>query len=89
LRRLAIEAEAVEDGRNEFGRDFDEHRLKAGDVAMLVDRVPHPAGGEDGAVLQVFNALGESIAVVAVPESAVGSLRGDEVPAVRGLASAS
>ncbi len=66
-------------------RDFGEHRLKAGDVAMLVDRVPHPSDGEDGAVLEVFNALGDSIAVVAVPESAIGSLREDEVLAVRKL----
>jgi hypothetical protein len=70
-------------------RDFDEYRLKAGDVAMLVDRVPHPSGGEGGAVLEVFNAVGESIAVVAVPESAFESLREDEVPAVRKLANAS
>ncbi len=70
-------------------RDFDEHRLKVGDVATLVDRVPHPSGGEDGAVLEVFNAVGESIAVVAVPESAVGSLREDEVLAIRKLAGAS
>jgi hypothetical protein len=70
-------------------RDFDEHRLKAGDVAMLVDWVPHPSGGEDGVVLEVFNALGESIAVVAVPGSAIESLREDEVPAVRRLAIAS
>jgi hypothetical protein len=72
-----------------LGRDFDEHRLKAGDLAMLIDWVPHPSGGEDGAILEIFNALGESIAVVAVPESAVESLREDEVPAVRKLASAS
>ena len=67
-------------------RDFDEYRLKAGDVAVLVDRVPHPSGGEDGAVLEVFNAVGESIAVVAVPESAVERLRDDEVLTVRKLA---
>ncbi len=60
-------------------RDFDEYRLRAGDVAMLIDRVPHPSGGEDGVVLEVFNAVGESIAVVAVPESAIDSLREDEV----------
>ena len=70
-------------------RDFDEYRLKAGDVAMLVDRVPHPSGGEDGAVLEVFNAVGESIAVVAVPESTVESLREDEILSVRKLANVS
>ena len=57
-------------------------------VAMLVDIVPHPAVGEDGAVLEVFNAIAESIAVVTVPCSAVVPLRADQVPAVRRLAAA-
>ena len=47
---------------------------------MLVDYVPHPRGGEEGAVLEVFNAVGKSIAVVTVPASAVAPLRADEVP---------
>ena len=72
-----------------FVRDFDQYHLKTGDIVTLVDRVPHPAGGEDGVILEVFNALGESIAVVAVPESAIESPREDEVPAVRRLANVS
>ena len=60
--------------------------LRAGDVATLIEFVDHPAGGERGCVLEVFNALGESIAVVAVPLSAVESLRADEVLSVRPLA---
>lgn len=62
--------------------------LRAGDVAVLVDMTPHPHNGEDGAVLEVFNAIGESIAVVTVPLSAVAPLRADQVPAVRTLAAA-
>jgi hypothetical protein len=62
-------------------RDLSEYRLKEGDVAMLVDYVPHD--GEDGYVLEVFNALGESIAVVAVPISAVAPLQANEVFSVR------
>jgi hypothetical protein len=62
--------------------------LRAGDVALLIDTVPHPEGGEDGAVLEVFNAVGESIAVVTVPLSAVAPLRADQVPSVRTLAAA-
>lgn len=69
-------------------RDVSEHNLRKGDVAVLVDYVAHPEGGEQGCVLEVFNALGESIAVVAVPESAIDSLRADEVLAVRPLAKA-
>jgi hypothetical protein len=59
--------------------------LQAGDVATLVDYVPHPTGGEEGVVLEVFNAIGESIAVVTVPVSAIAPLRADHVPTVRAL----
>ena len=69
-------------------RDIPEHDLRRGDVAVLVDHVPNPEGGEEGYVLEVFNALGESIAVVAVRESEVEALRSDEVLAVRLLAKA-
>jgi len=37
-------------------------------------------------VLELFNALGESIAVVTVPEDAIEPLRADEVLAVRPIA---
>jgi len=52
------------------GRD-----LHPGDVATLVDFVPHPGGGEQGCVLEFFNAMGESMGVVTVPASAVEPLR--------------
>jgi hypothetical protein len=65
--------------------DVPEAQLKQGDVATLIDFVPHPYGGEAGAVLEIFNALGESIRVATVPTSAVESLRSDHVPAVRQL----
>jgi Domain of unknown function (DUF4926) len=51
-------------------RDVPEHHLRAGDIVTLIDFVSHPAG-EEGCVLEAFNAVGESIAVVAVPVSAV------------------
>ena len=60
--------------------------LRVGDVATLVDFVDHPSRGPRGCVLEVFNALGESIAVATVPETAVEPLRADEVFAVRPLA---
>ena len=66
-------------------QDVPEHALKKGDVAILIDYVPHPEGDEEGAVLEVFNAVGESIAVVIVPESNVESLSADEILAVRPL----
>lgn len=65
--------------------DLPEHDLRAGDVATLVEFVPHPEEGEIGCVLEVFNALGDSILVVAVPASAIEPLRADEVLSVRPL----
>jgi len=64
-------------------RDLPAEKLRKGDVATLVDIVPHPTGGEDGAVLEIFNAIGESIGVLVVPMSAVAPLRPDQMPAVR------
>jgi hypothetical protein len=66
-------------------RDVPETRLRSGDVAVLIDYVPHPHGGEEGAVLEVFNAVGESIDVVTVPASAVAPLRADQMPTARML----
>jgi hypothetical protein len=63
-----------------------EYELKAGDIATLVDFVSHPNGGEEGCMLEVFNAVGESLAVIAVPTSAIESLRADEILAVRSRA---
>ncbi|HVT16275.1 MAG TPA: DUF4926 domain-containing protein [Thermoanaerobaculia bacterium] len=71
-----------------LSRDLDEHGLKKGDVAVLVDHVPHPEGGEEGCLLEVFNALGESIAVIAVRASDVEPMNADEVLAVRHFAQA-
>ena len=67
--------------------DIADQNLRAGDVATLIDYVSHPSGGEEGAVLEVFNALGESIAVVTVPSSSIAPLRADQVRSVRALAS--
>jgi hypothetical protein len=68
--------------------DEPEFHLKKGDVAMLVDYVPHPTGGEDGYVLEIFNALGESITIVSVRESHVEPLQADELLTVRHMAKA-
>ena len=68
--------------------DLPEENLKEGDVAVVVDYLPHPTGGKEGAILEVFNAVGESMAVVVVPISAIESLRADQVPMVREMASA-
>jgi hypothetical protein len=69
-----------------IARDVEEHGLRKGDVAVLVDYVPHPEGGQDGCVMEVFNALGESLKVVVLKESDVVPLRADEVLSARRLA---
>jgi len=52
-------------------RNLPEHGLKKGDVATLIDFVPSPDDGERGCVLEVFNALGETILVAIVRESEI------------------
>jgi len=68
--------------------DVPADNLKAGDVARLVDIVPGLPGGEEGAVIEVFNALGHSICVTSVRVSQLEPLREDEVFTVRRLARA-
>lgn len=63
-------------------RDVAEHDLRAGDVVKVIDHHPVP-GGEDGYSIEVFNALGHTLAVTSVPESAIEPLRENEVYCVR------
>ena len=66
-------------------RDLPEHRLKRGDLVTLVDH--HVArDGSEGYSIEVFNAVGETIAVTAVPETSLEALREDEVLCARVLA---
>ena len=69
-------------------RDMPDEELKKGDVAVVVDYLSYPSGGKEGAILEVFNAVGESVAVVAVPVSAIESLRSNQVLMVREVAAA-
>ena len=68
-----------------LGSDVPEKGLKKGDVATVVEHHPMP-GGEDGYSLEVFNALGDTIAVITVRGSLIDSLKEDEVLSVRSLA---
>ncbi len=64
--------------------DLPEHRLRRGDIVKLVDH--HIAGdGSEGYSIEVFNAVGDTIAVTAVPASALEALREDEVLCARAL----
>ena len=64
--------------------DIPEHGLRRGDVVKIVDHHPS-ANGETGYSIEVFNALGDTIAVTAVRESALESLHENEVLSVRPL----
>ena len=64
--------------------DVPEHRLRRGDIVKLVEH--HVAlDGTEGYSIEVFNALGDTIAVTSVPASALEALRRDEAPCARTL----
>ena len=68
--------------------DVAEYGLRRGNVATIVDH--HPVReGEDGYSLEVFNALGETIAVVVVSESQISPMARNEVLQIRVLEKAS
>jgi hypothetical protein len=66
-------------------RDLAQFGMKRGDVATLVDRVPHPTGGREGLVLEITNALGDSLQVVIVAAEDVEPLHANDVLTVRPL----
>lgn len=72
-----------------LNRDFPDQNLHKGDVAMLIDYVPHPEDGEEGAVLEVFTALGDTVSVAIVPISSIAAIQPNDVLSVRRLAQAS
>ena len=64
-------------------KDESVYGLKKGDVATLIDFVDHPDGGEKGCIIEVINAIGETIDVVTLPCSSVEPLKADEILSVR------
>jgi hypothetical protein len=68
-------------------RDVPEHRLKRGDIVKLVDH--HVArDGSEGYSIEVFNAVGETVAVITLRESQIEPLSAKEILHVRPLATA-
>jgi len=68
-------------------KDIPKRGLKKGDVATLVEH--HPVSeGEDGYSLELFNAVGDTIAVITVPESSIEPLTKNEIFSVRSLEAA-
>lgn len=65
-------------------KDIPEKKLQKGNVVTIVEH--HPVSkGEDGYSLEVFNALGDTIAVIIVPESAIEPLTENEIFSIRSL----
>ena len=65
-------------------KDIPEKKLKKGDVATIVEY--HAATDfEDGYTLEVFNALGDTIAVVTVAESDIDTLKESDILSARSL----
>lgn len=65
-----------------LSRDVPEHRLKRGDLVKLVDHHIAPDGSE-GYSVEVFNAVGNTIAVTAVPVTTLEPLRENEILCAR------
>ena len=68
-------------------RDVPAKNLKKGDVATIVECHPSKTS-EDGYSLEVFNALGDTIAVITISESEIEPLKENEVLSVRSLEAA-
>ena len=64
--------------------NISEKGLLKGDVATIVEHHAVP-DGEDGYSLETFNVLGDTIAVITLPESALAPLSENEVFSVRAL----
>ncbi|HYX28181.1 MAG TPA: DUF4926 domain-containing protein [Pyrinomonadaceae bacterium] len=65
--------------------DLPERSLRRGDVATIVETHQVKPDQETGYTLEVFNALGETIAIVTVRESQIEPLERDEILHVRRL----
>jgi hypothetical protein len=65
--------------------DVPEHGLRCGDLATIVEFHPGVPGQEPGYSLEVFNAVGDTVAVIALGESQIEVLREDEILCARAL----
>ncbi len=66
-----------------LAEDLPQDHICRGDVATIVEYYQGTPGQEPGYELEVFNALGDTFAVVTVCESQIESLRRDELLSVR------
>ena len=69
--------------RVSLAEDLPDYGLYKGDLATIVERHEGKAGQETGYSLEVFNAVGETIAVLVVEESKINPVKGNEILHVR------
>jgi hypothetical protein len=66
-----------------LAEDLPKQNLRRGDLATIVEYYEGSPGQEPGYELEVFNAVGDTFAVVTARESQIESLRKDELLSVR------
>jgi len=66
-----------------LAEDLPQEGLRRGVVATIIEHYEGRPGQEPGYELEVFNAVGDTFAVVTVRESQIESLRKDELVFVR------
>jgi hypothetical protein len=66
-----------------LAEDLPKQNLRRGDLATIVEYYEGSPGQEPGYELEVFNAVGDTFAVVTARESQIESLRNDELLSVR------
>src|SRR6185437_15504068 len=70
-----------------LSRDLPEYGLRRGDVVRLIEDCRCP-GDREGYSIEICNAVGDTIAVTAVEETALQPLQSDEIFTIRRMASA-
>ncbi len=65
--------------------DFPEDHLKKGDIGVVVEHLPAPDGTNDGYILEIFDAQGNTVGVLPVVESDLESPRRNTVLTFREL----
>ena len=67
-----------------FNQDILEYSILKGDIGTLVEY--HKANNninEDGYTIEIFNALGDTLKVITVPESKISAIKHNSVLSVR------
>lgn len=66
-----------------LGVDIPEHGLLCGDLGTVIEFFPETAAHPAGYAIEVFDALGETVAVFSLPEDSLVALDHQMIPATR------